>query len=49
MDTDRFDNEIILGLPPHYESQEEKNKCPNCGRKINRRVKKCVCGMEFED
>jgi len=23
-------------------------KCPNCGRGISHRVKKCVCGMEFK-
>ena len=21
--------------------------CPNCGRYVDERVKKCVCGMEF--
>ena len=25
-----------------------KFKCPNCGRTIDARVSRCICGMEFK-
>lgn len=36
---------------PYYDSnnsQDLEMKCPYCKRKINRRVKRCICGMEFK-
>lgn len=32
---------------PNYKNNTNM-VCPNCGRGINKSVKKCVCGMEFK-
>jgi len=43
------EDEFLWGKKVEDEDSETsgKDKCPNCGRRINNRVKSCSCGMVF--
>lgn len=45
----KYEERLVYGdLAGEDETEEKPEHCPNCGRKINKHVKKCSCGMEFD-